>query len=435
MIIRKEIIIIMNTTIKTIIDQFRGEDNIYLYDAPKNNSISESCYDNITSVIANYLSELLKDHPSYNQAEWIFRDRNSEVSDYYDNICGIFSKYKSAMETDEIGLEWIKVKGVYAGTLPKRIAKFYARNGIRLPNDLLGKIGSIANADLVSQSIYGLDIDFNFEWDPGDYGDEGSCYWGCRTDAKQLIRDSDGCAIRVYVKNDYNNWEGYGRCWALPINETDIVIFNAYPKNFKLIKLARMISTIIGYNYNEVSLSNNETKGGLLWINGSNHYVISPNNFDQDYPDTIDLHLSLHNCSSCGKSLDELDDYRCYSYEGESFCKTCFDETFCQCERCGETVYNDDAIYYDYIPYCDYCYDHLYTTCDYCGYTCYRDDIHYIDDDDLSYCGECFHHNFHECEECDNIYPIDKMIIDEYGTNCVNCHKMILEKLEVLGEN
>ena len=82
-------------------------------------------------------------------------------------------------------LEWVW-RGQNGRTLPQRIATVL-RQFNYIPESVLGEIGdSIRTAIPVEQNVL-YDIVDKFNWEAGDFGDGGSCFWEGRIQVRQEI--------------------------------------------------------------------------------------------------------------------------------------------------------------------------------------------------------------------------------------------------------
>lgn len=150
------------------------------------------------------------------------------------------------------------------GSLPKRLAKEVKRQtGVKLSNDTLGKIGSLADKHCPKTSQYTFDITETIDWQDGDFGDSGSCYWGCHASARYKLQSQHNAfAIRFY-----DGRRGMGRAWIV-VQDGKAFLFNAYGVN--LTTQSRVLAQHLGAQYGELdSLLNQGNDSGDLWINGA----------------------------------------------------------------------------------------------------------------------------------------------------------------------
>lgn len=346
--------------------------------------------------------------------------------------------YPYLPDLEYIGPKWlITNKGDspsgYVGTFIKRIGKYlHNEYKFNLSPELAGKIGSIAR-DSLSDNTYHMDFTDSFNWEDGDFGDEGSCYWGRRTIARTILREEfDAYAVRFY-DNDNN---GYGRAWIIPYLE-GMLIYNAYPSNFKLATIARIVATYLGLSYSKVGFSINGDTSGDVWINNGCAYHLYPFGNTASGIESVNLEYDTDDykectCDRCGDSVASLEDGY---YFGDSFyCEDCYNEYVRYCGHCQNDYWHNDGRYINGEWICDSCILDNYTECSNCGEYIHNDDIQEVDGD--YYCESCFS-RLVECPECGNlvlrlIQVGDKKLCHDcarayYCDNCNSYHEEVFE--------
>jgi hypothetical protein len=201
-----------------------------------NNGIAEAGVVRIVDVVAPYNSD--------DTAEGIIARAVR-----YDLQCWLAEERR---ERDSELTEWV----TKAGTLPKRLSKWFAKRGVKLSSDLLGKVGDIARQYCPKRSVYLYDVVGGdgpngswAEWEPGDYGEHrGSCWFGGSYNGArlQLQAQHQGFAVRFYDPD--NPSAGVGRCWVIVENGIAF-LFNAYGPS--LLSMARMVAQECGGLYHE----------------------------------------------------------------------------------------------------------------------------------------------------------------------------------------
>lgn len=217
------------------------------------------------------------------------------------------------------------------GKLAKRISKFYKTNyDIVLPDTVMTGIGNIVAHHSPGGFIY--DVTDTFDWRAGDFGDKGSCFWGNRSEAKHIIADAGGLALRFF--ND--NGTGNGRCWLMP-KDDKWVAFNAYGPSLEL------IGTRIGFIFPEakvkrIDLENFGETGGTLYINNGGLLV---SNYEVGHMwDSIDLEAGYNDRSTCDHCGEYYDDDGYYvAYIDSTICRSCRQDYRC-CQFCNELHHN-----------------------------------------------------------------------------------------------
>lgn len=177
-----------------------------------------------------------------------------------------------------------------AGTLPKRIAKFFAASGVKLKPDSLGMIGDLARSYCPKSHKYRYDVVCNggFDWDSGDFGDHGSCYWGCHAKCRhQLQSQHNAFALRWYEVGNTDN-RGVGRCWIV-VQDGVAFLFNYYGPD-SLLTAARMLATECKGLYHECRLSCNSGTSDF-YLNGSGNGYSVGYRSDADFPTEHDFNF------------------------------------------------------------------------------------------------------------------------------------------------
>jgi hypothetical protein len=317
--------------------------------------------------------------------------------------------FKIGQAVDSVGIDWITNRGTWPKRLARALKKTASTNGTKM---------------IVQDSI---------DWSRGTYGDDGSCYWGDRSGAKDMILENDGFALLFHGPNN----EPLARCWCLPW-ESSYILFNAYARHGEAIELttfARVVQDITGLPYyRKINLTNQGTASGTLWINSNMGFVVGPAEVAETESVDLDIEKQEPRCCCCG---DDCGDDS-YQHDGESYCSDCFYERFTTCHHCEETISND----YSYrigedgeYDYCEDCYQELARTCQHCDTEGFKDDMYDFDGD--WYCEDCYNDNVTSCHECgDDIWIEDASEHDgEYYCDhcfsvrtavCYNCEERIL---------
>jgi hypothetical protein len=270
-------------------------------------------------------------------------------------------------------------KGEYVGTFCKRLSKYYHQQyKIKLTSSFLGKIGSIVGQHAPSSTKYRIDITDTFNWIDGDYGDEGSCYWGGRSIAREVMQDQGCFAIRFYDEDD----NGIGRAWIAPIEgdkEEHYIVFNSY--GIDLSQAAQVLAKHLqNTGYKKINLVNNGQTQGYLWINAGGYFIGPPDVYS--YEDTVDLCYTedIMMCQCCER-FTYTDG--CY----EDYCEDCMEDRDI-CSHCGNIFSLDDiTVVNDIDSVCNDCLEDEYTPCHSCNEYVLNDDVMYVDD--YPYCQDC----------------------------------------------
>lgn len=134
-------------------------------------------------------------------------------------------------------------------------------------------------------------------------------------------------------------------------------------------------------------------------------------------------------CHICGEEHD-TEDLEYVESIDDVVCESCLDESFFECEECGELFHEDVMCGIPYgnhtdEKYCESCIDDITTTCDQCGDTYHINDITYFEFYDGSaqdICVDC-DDEVHTCYRCGLSVWSDDVICDDYGDcYCPDCY-------------
>jgi len=256
---------------------------------------------------------------------------------------------------------WIVERGEYAGTMPKRIAKYYFKeHGLKFPQSQLAALGQLARSHSSETKTYTFELANQIDWQDGDFGDGGSCWWGSYSGSRVMWDANNGLSIRFYDESG----DGYARAWVMEIDTELYTVMNGY--GLSTLQITRIFAQFTGLTYKQIHLHNSASSS--LWINGSMGYIvgkfevineIESHDFDMEGEDA-------YTCHSCGRLIDEND--RFVGADDNDYCEGCYYEIFDSCEHCGSTHYREDLTYVESAEYdvCEWCLEHNYDLCDKC---------------------------------------------------------------------
>lgn len=311
------------------------------------------------------------------------------------------------------------------GKITKRIAKLYKLRGYSLNAQLLSIIGQIARDYSAKESDITYDLTQEFNWNSGDFGDSGSCFFGGRGQARSMMSDVNSYAFRYYAPGTLN---GIGRFWIIPLTDETVSIINIYGK-WNLIKGARILAELLETDYKKLdSLECGGSDSGMLWINNSGaSYIVGDVSEIRGSIELEDYHGimddSRYSCESCGDSTHE--DNMCRVGE-DYLCEDCYNNSAFSCERCAENHYSDDGrvvnvrwMNQDTTElWCESCADYAAFYCEDCCESHSSNDGHYVDSSSEHVCNDCFEGNYTYCEDCGENYHND----DITENLCESCH-------------
>ena len=229
--------------------------------------------------------------------------------------------------------EWIYTRGSYRGKLPNRIAgRIKSYYGLKLTPEQKSAVGNLARKHLLAQENYTIDFTDTFDWKSGDFGDRGSCFWGCNRSAKEVMESEGVIAIRFY---DALGYTGIGRAWLYELSEGAWVLFNAYglecPEAASVFAMKMQEDDGGKWEYKELgSLDIDGWSGGLVYIN--NHpQIVYREGYDPECYVDLDWDVPYCPCESCGDWIHE--DETNYDDGGDPLCGECYEELLDQREE------------------------------------------------------------------------------------------------------
>lgn len=271
------------------------------------------------------------------------------IADAGDGGVMIFDALQQARRMlEDIGLDWVVPKADYAGTFPKRVASWYRRNARPLLTAelqrVIGEIGARLGPQVNHGRTYFCDLVRHIDWDAGDFGDDGSCYWTTNKVARPALNDDPYTGALRFWSGDDDDAHGIARCWVTRCDE-HVIVWNAYGLN--AVTCARVLAAALpGYTYAKCDLVNNGERKGKVWINGDAH-VLYP--MSDDAESDYDLEIDLA-CPSCGNSDGECGECENCS-ERSCECGECdgCNHTRCECDCCSHCETSD------WCNHCDRC--------------------------------------------------------------------------------
>jgi len=115
-------------------------------------------------------------------------------------------------------------------------------------------------------------------------------------------------------------------------------------------------------------------------------------------------------CYNCGCAVDEEDGF--FDSDGDLWCESCWIEHNTTCERCGEWVPRDDAVYSRYEAYCLNCAERVLSRCERCGEMVHDDAARDVDScGPETWCVDCADHAAFACDKCGEL--VDEANNDE----------------------
>lgn len=229
-------------------------------------------------------------------------------------------------------------------------------------------------------------------WCDGDFGDNGSCFWGDRSAALDALTEHEQFRGVLFYDAQYfpkkptfeelvRRRTGWGRCWLWYRKKGGFLLFNFYSKEknrFQGNIMAERIAQSLGLCFKSVNITNYGKEEGTLYLNDGLGYLLTEKpatlgKFDFQI-DTDDYGMS---CEYCGRSIGEDSCYR--SPSGESICEDCYHENFFCCYFCGGDYSNDEKHAFNRGEYCDDCIDRIAVYSDVRGEYISKNNAFYLD--------------------------------------------------------
>jgi hypothetical protein len=327
-----------------------------------------------------------------------------------------------------------------SGKLSKRIGAYYHKryenlislkkfhldythdNGRKFKGNLLQILGEEGSRHSVANIPMVFCFDNSFDWEAGDFGDRGSCFWGGRNEARTIMENHSAWALKVYREGTatLDNGDGVGRAWVAfdEVCEDSILLFNGYGPNVwgdQTLYLGQLISQWLGteYTYKKISLRNNGDACGTLYINNSCGILIGRKGEIEDY-DEYDFHWQddvIGTCEVSGELIFEGDDY--IEVDGAYYLEGYYDSSqFRRCEHCGDIGNIDNMFSVDEWDtcYCNDCIEEVAISCGCCDEWTLEENTQYVDGEGFSVCDSCFDTQIEECPVTHLDYLLDNLI-------------------------
>lgn len=261
---------------------------------------------------------------------------------------------------------WLVTTGDIVGKFSKRVRKYYyTHHGLKSPDAFITEIGNLARQHTVNQLTYYVEFTARFNWQAGDFGDRGSCYWGGYAGARTMLEDNGGMAVLFFSQDEH----GYGRAWFVDM-DGHYLLFNGYGFSANSTHtIASVVAAFLGMTYKKIRLENRGTDSGVLYINGGIGYVVGPIEIIETI-ENVDLWWYLVNaCVSCGEGVIEDDVH--WGPDDQGYCMQCFYDQFDVCAYCGGAHYNDDLYRVEDDYLCEWCAEQRSRDCATCSQSFY----------------------------------------------------------------
>lgn len=289
-----------------------------------------------------------------------------------DQIKSEIRKWTGQEMPDDWNWDWrVRGRGKYVGNLPKRIGKYlHLTHQYDLSLRQTEHIGNIAAAGCFKEpTVFYADFTQDFCWDAGAFGDGGSCFWGGRAAARDLMKKHGSWAVRFFTDSTY--WRGTARAWIYPVEDQCLLlVWNGYGMTTQ--QIAMILSVHFGNAYyGRIQLSNNNCTDGQLYLNDAGRaWALGPvaafqgssaPHYDFGWQE-ITPPVQCHSCRDTIESRDAI------RRRGHYWCQSCAARRTYTCTCCGTQFFvAAPANFTNVLGYCGFCYAVYTAVCDSCG--------------------------------------------------------------------
>jgi len=335
------------------------------------------------------------------------------------------------------------------GTMPKRVSKYlYNNHKLKVSSSFMAAIGNIARAHTVKEDIFIFDITQSLDWDAGDFGDDGSCYFGGEYNHSRLgLIDAEQYALRLFRYKDER--EETLRLIAIPnrrwrCRRTNETITHADPDTCKCLycRTARSTKKFDLSKYGDILLTEDVVEYrtyptgagyGRAWLVEQDNNLVTFNAYGEYQLMQISRILS----TIMGKSYRKTDvkHYGSGLYLNGDGCVIGSDvsdirhvmlkfdipatEPMALCEMCELEVPENDILWFHDTIMCNDCYNSRTAQCESCSETMWTEDLCFVGGNLL--CLECYNDNASECVTCEKRFMNDELYIHADKFYCQEC--------------
>ena len=338
------------------------------------------------------------------------------------------------------------------GTMPKRIGKWlYKGYQKKISSAFMAEIGNIARAHTIKEDIFIFDITQQLDWNAGDFGDDGSCYFGGEYNHSRVgLIDAEQYALRLFRNKEEKVKISHVRaipnrtwlCRSKSINvsydkstrkcsclycraahtsiqfdldkhgkilwKEDVITYRTYPlgAGYGRAWLVEQDNNLITFNaYGQYQLmqisrilstimgkSYRKTAvdhhGGGLYLNGDGCVIGTDTQDLKHITLTFPVYVTEPMCT-CSMCGEEMPEDDALWFIDALMCVDCYNDNVSNCGHCEEAVWNNDTYNVGYETYCQTCYTDQTGECAECHEQFINDELHEIDKLDGWYCGDC----------------------------------------------
>ena len=260
---------------------------------------------------------------------WVMDARTNYESGYFGGQSRFLPENVNLLEEvvndleARVGLKWTEdVVDGRRGKFTRRFGQALKDAGLdkRLVEMYQSEIGNTLGQSFNGHQYHVIDVTQVFDWDDGDFGDSGSCFWDDMSWCRRTMEEHGAYAFRLYgsgrsyapsgfeedvhelitqcgvnVNDVYNR---YARCWAAVDKPKGgmVTIFNTY--GISESRMARVLANFLGLSYVKCYVSNTD-----LYINSCSYILANKKYVESNYHDTPTVNLNWY-----GENSDE-DEY------------------------------------------------------------------------------------------------------------------------------
>jgi hypothetical protein len=194
---------------------------------------------------------------------------------------------------EDVGVQWQGKRGNFT----KRLSKHAYEAGLKIPPDVLSRIGNLA-ADHSRGSDIQVETTRYLNEPPGNFANDESCWWSSEYRSRCALKTNGGFALRSYDGNGYVS----GRAWVMPLRRGDTgqweptfetmtpdayVVFNGY-EALAGYTGPRILAQMTGWTYRKIGWSCSP-----MWINSESGYLVACEEIAQQFQDGAYIGLDL----------------------------------------------------------------------------------------------------------------------------------------------
>ena len=338
------------------------------------------------------------------------------------------------------------------GTMPKRISKYLHKEyGIKTTPEFMAEVGNIARKHTVNEDVFVFDITQSLDWNPGDFGDNGSCWWESEEHARLGMITAGQYALRLFRPTTCRVKTGSTRAWGArhwTCRETgDGVTLHTKPFNcncsectYSLREMELDVGRFGEYimwrdqpHYNELPQG---AGYGRAWMVRDGENLITFNSYGEYQ--LLQMSRILATIMGVSYRKTGLDHYDNAVYLNGDACVIGSDVQALRhttlsfdvkhnnrytCESCDEDIHEDDLYFQDDTAMCEYCYSDRVTYCEGCDDHYWNEDMHYVESLGRNYCENCLDEHAPACIFCGERHDHTSMTdIEGEGEVCLMCY-------------